>query len=145
MSNTTHGPDVERDSLTGRVRSLLFKVAQHRFGSMPIDRERHLGPADALEQRGLIKYAAQAGRDARQPIICATDRGLQEITKRWPASPLVLGTHDTPAGGWTPLNPKPSASRGAQRANAPRCTARETSSSTADGRAPRRSRTRRRK
>ncbi len=90
--------------MTDRMRALLWQVAQHKYGWTNVDRHRGgLQVADALVARGFVTYSILHGRETATPRLLVTDQGMEEIRRRWPVSPFVLGTYAAQPGGWTPV------------------------------------------
>jgi hypothetical protein len=90
-----------RAELSVPMRDLLWEVAQFMYGWRPISRRR-IPVADALVRRGLVRWG-EHGRDHwSSPEVVATEAGREEIARRWPVSPFILGTYDHQPGGWTP-------------------------------------------
>ena len=88
--------------LSRRGGDLLWTVAQHKYGWAFVGRHRGgLQVADALVRRGLLAYDEANPRDCPDPVVVATEAGAREIGRRWPAAPFVLGTYDSPPGGWS--------------------------------------------
>jgi hypothetical protein len=89
-------------ALTEAQRDLLWTVAQHKYGWTHCSnlgrRVRTLQTARALERRGLVTVDATR----HHPTCAATDAGRNEIARRWPVSPFVLGTYEHQPGGWDP-------------------------------------------
>lgn len=94
----------KQGTLTEPMRHLLWTVAQHKYGwahcPNVYGRIRRLQTAQALERRGLVTVDVDR---PHLPMCSATDAGREEIERRWPASPFVLGTYERQPGGWTPL------------------------------------------
>lgn len=90
--------------LSHPMRDLLWRVAQHKYGWTYVSRHRgQLQVADGLVRRGLAEWGhGNNARSGSSPRIVATDDGVKEIERRWPVSPLALGTYDHQPGGWTP-------------------------------------------
>lgn len=97
------------------MRDLLWQVAQMKHGWAYVSRFRgELQVADGLVRRGLVVFNEATdgqpwryGRDGDMPQIVATDAGREEIARRWPVSPFILGTYDWRTvrqthGEWTP-------------------------------------------
>jgi hypothetical protein len=89
------------EELTVRMRDLLWQVAQHKYGWTYVSRHRGgLQVADGLVARGLVTYGILNDRTTAAPTILVTDAGIEEIERRWPISPFVLGTYGHQPGGW---------------------------------------------
>lgn len=87
--------------LTEPMRDLLWQVAQHQYGWTHVARYGgQLQVADGLVRRGLVEWGRN-GRDHPDPRVIATDAGREEIGRRYPVSPFVLGTYEHQPGGWT--------------------------------------------
>lgn len=85
-------------------RDLLWTVAQHKYGWGHVSRHRgQLQVAKALVRRGLVRWSSIGEHHDRSvhPIVVATDAGKDEMARRWPVSPFVLGTYERQPGGWT--------------------------------------------
>ena len=92
-------------SLTEPMRDLLWTVAQHKYGwTHPGRHGGRLQVADALVRRGLVRWDDRKASDHHHAVIVATPAGYDEIARRWPVSPFVLGTYEHQPGGWTPCD-----------------------------------------
>lgn len=83
------------DTPTTAQLNALYRLAGHRYGWGYIGR-RQGQTFKALERRGLVEIH----HPASEPTAVLTDAGRAKVAERWPKSPVVLGTYDTPRGGW---------------------------------------------
>jgi DNA-binding PadR family transcriptional regulator len=84
--------------LTDAQRNRLWTIAQHKYG-WGYYSWRDWPSFEALERRGLVEMSRASGTDR---IYALTSAGLNECRRRFPVSPVVLGTYDHQPGGWTP-------------------------------------------